>query len=238
MKTTKLNNPVTLVVVGMPGSGTTIIASFINSLERSIIFGEPTRAGSNVTFKSRYEDYRFKPGDKLEQIIDFGNRHDLLIRGYKEVWNVRHFHLIELVEGQRDKLDIVLTVLREPRRNYSSMMAMNHNRGTKGSTKQYIIYMYTSLADKILNDPLYVPIIYDEFIKDPFGTINTKLCWGVVGQMSLGNYVGGGHNSAMRSHEVKPVNSRPPSKEKGLDKMIDAYNQVLKAQQTMDCPEY
>ncbi len=123
-----------IAVIGMPRSGTTIVSAYLNSQLGALVVGEPHGIEKTAQHRSRLTTlpyrlsltqygelalYYFKP--VLDQIEEFAEIEGVSILGFKEAWTP-DINPIKIIEENADRIDRTIITLREPRRNYSSIL--------------------------------------------------------------------------------------------------------------------
>lgn len=227
------NPPIGVAVIGMPRSGSTIVTALLNSFNRAAVLGEPHRSFGKPTvteFTTRHGSLALKPQiEVLGQIEGFAAEHGLNLFGFKEVLDpLNQVFPIELVEDYADRLDYVFVTIRNPRRNYSSLVQLGHARSLKMSPSDFVTD-YGMFIDAVIDliHPQIVPVILEKFRVDPLGHIGQVTGWPVSGTYQLKAYAGGGDPHAQVAATVERHDYRPPYAGAELDEADDYYNEAL-----------
>jgi hypothetical protein len=223
-------------IIGMPRSGSTIISSLVNSLPGSFIVGEPhamARAPrpkgmeTKVTFvDTRYGLFHLKPGeDVLAQIEGFASSNSLTMYGFKECW-VPYVEIPRLIQNYRDRLDITLVTVRQPRLNYGSLEQLS-NPNVKPMSAGFFSDQYTELIGMALKPNNVHAIILDWFRVDPIAELRRATGWrDIPDTVPLQMYAGGGDVKARVAKKILPVDRRAPY-QGWMEPAEDAYHELL-----------
>lgn len=221
-----------VIITGLPRAGTTIVTSFLNSLEGATVWGEPHRSAGKskpFTMLSRHAPINFKPDyDIVDQINAYADVHDLWLRGFKEVLdtNLKVFP-IDIISRYEDRTDVSLVMFRDPRKTWSSMYAIGHNRGLGISVERFCD-MYIELGEFCLEHENSVPVVMSKFISAPVAYMGKKLALEISGAPKLLQYTGGGD-----PHTIQPgtvihgADGRPSYIGPELDAASKMYNEIV-----------
>lgn len=222
------SNMTAVAVIGMPRSGSTIIASFINSIDRATIWGEPHhyQAQNNVVFKTRYGNrVLIKDADVLQQIRDFSAKKDLAIYGFKELWNIStNLCPIEVVRHYKDRLQATLVSTRHPRKTYGSLLALGF---PKSITPEIFSAKYIEFCTFCLENDRCSPVFLDEFRATPMKSVAKATGWEISGELAIKQYTGGGDLLAMGSSKIISHDQRAGYIGEELDDATDAYHALM-----------
>jgi hypothetical protein len=217
-----------LAIIGMPRSGTTITCSYVNSLDGASVWGEPHRGQTRfpgVPLRSRYGDISLGKGEVLAQIEDFARENGLSIYGFKEPLDTYiPVDPIEVASGYGDRLDKILVTVRDPGRNFMSMLALANI--TEKQVEEYATH-YTRFTDFCFVEKRATPIILERFVKDPRGYMARKLGLPEPEKVSLKTYTGGGDGTATWSREIFPSDDRKRYEHDAVSGLYVDYESVL-----------
>lgn len=231
MKAAGLTERIAIAVIGMPRSGTTIVCSFLNSLDRSSVWGEahrvtwmqlprimPTRYGNGILYPYT---------EVLGQMKDFAVYHDLLIYGSKDVPDL-YIDPIEIVEGYGDRLDKVFVVFRNPRKVWKSMCSLGHTSGL-GIKEADFIAMYNEYMKYCLQTDNAISVVLERFRNSPKGYMSAKLGYPIVGNSTLLRYTGTGSPHTTRDGTtIHKNNEREEDDSPSLNTATRLYSEILK----------
>lgn len=227
------NPPIGIAVIGMPRSGSTIVTSLLNSFNQAAVFGEPHRSYDKPTvteFPTRYGPLMLEPRvEVLGQIEKFAMRHRLEMFGFKEVLDPLNNVLpIEIVEGYGERLDYIFVTVRDPRRNYSSLVQLGHAKSLDMSPQAFTAE-FRRFAEGILSFhlPPIIPVVLEKLRMDPMGHIRQVTGWEAPGQYTMQQYSGGGDPHAMKATLVMKTDYRPRYEGNELDEADEYYNAIL-----------
>jgi hypothetical protein len=224
----------------MPRSGSTIVASFFNSLDGAFIVGEPH---SMVAAKRPFghdwpamivtEDGIFKlfpKNDVLEQIRQYGKVSGASIYGFKEVYTINS-DPIEIIKYYKHRIDVVFVLFREPRKNYASALANKPDLSLPMSPLVFMKQLETlvDLCQPTLNTKIF-PISYELLIKNPTGHIYDASGWEFDQNndfIKLKKFPGSGDAEGRGSRHIRPSNMRKPFEGDILRKADTMYGTVL-----------
>ena len=217
-----------VAIIGMPRSGTTIVASFINSLDRATIFGEagklPKLFNDPRPFDTRYGRLMMLPQENiLKQIEGFAIKHDLLIYGTKNVFDP----WVDPTSMDYSEYDHVYVMFRNPRKVWSSMVALNNASGL-GMNVDMFIEKHRDFVDFCLSTEKAKPIILDRFRESPIAYMSQQMGIEINGPVVLEQYTGGGDPNAIKDKEVRRKSQRVPDENPALDKAASAYMEVYR----------
>ena len=217
-------------IIGMPRSGTTIVASFINSLDRATIWGEAHRVWartSPIMMDTRYGIGVLRnSGDVLGQVKAFAEKNDLLIYGTKDVLDGIVTDPIATYRSYGWKYDQVFVVFRNPRKVWASMKSLGNASGL-GMTEDRFIQKSNAFVDYCIRTNNATPIILERFREDPIKYMSTKMGLEISGPVILEKYSGTGDRGAMHAKEIRPITKRMPDDSPALDRAVEAYMEVL-----------
>ena len=189
---TNLTEPMTYFIIGLPRSGTTIVASLFNSMEDGFCLGEPhwfiksqLEMGKNYTipecidmcggkgiFTSKDYAQMHCSDFLLPNLIAYKLRtSSYLLGGYKETYRgdvlgMRMLALDSIVS------DLVIIVLREPYEVHESQMRVNWPAEKWPLVKAE---EGDAILRSFLVDDNVIPVEYNNFCANPIKTINTSL---------------------------------------------------------------
>lgn len=218
-------------IIGMPRSGTTIVASFINSLDRATIWGEAHRIVGK-TFRrimnTRYGTGMLRPNHSvLTQVEQFAVNHNLLIYGTKDVLDSIVTDPIAIYRSYGTRYDHVFVTFRDPRKTWASIKALGNARGLR-MTENEFIWRHNAFVDYCIRMNNATPIILERFRKDPIGYMSTQMGLEISGPVILEQYTGTGDAHAKYDKEIRPETKRIPDDSPALNKACDAYMEVYK----------
>lgn len=243
MHVTNHPDPIRIGMIGMPRSGSTIMSSLVNSLDGALVVGEPhamVRAQRPPGMSSvptiidtRYGTFRMFPGlDVLSQLETIatvastsGNGYDIQIVGFKECW-VPTVEPIQLLEHYDNRLTHRVVMLRDPEKNYASMMAYQYT--IKGVTPIQFTEQYCELAEYALKPGIGI-MSYELFRSAPLKALNIATGLEVAGALELKQYAGGGDPLARGSKEIRSWDHREPTKHDDLSPAIAAYKYAMES---------
>jgi hypothetical protein len=217
----------------MPRSGSTIVASFVNSIDNSLIIGEPHRLARrprpNVfertpnIYYTRYGRLDIRPDSNiLDQIDSFAAEHNCTMWGFKECWTP-WTNPIELLSEYWNRMHKVLVTIRHPRANYASIVDLGNEPWEPKSYNK----AYTALIAQCNTSASSEPIILDKFREDPVRTINRALGVGSESAFPLKQFGGGGDTYASTAKKIHKVDTRALYDGDDIDESIEAYDQLL-----------
>jgi hypothetical protein len=234
MKLIKPRDRIAIAIIGMPRSGTTIVTSFLNSLDEALIVGEPYRMlrvkrpmNRNLPniFNSRYGELLFYPDrDALLQIHAYAFKRSLKIFGFKETWTP-DIDPIALVKLYGNWICATFVVIREPRRNYASMIE-NTPQGHVPVDVSEFNRAYTRLAEST-SEPGFYSVPLASFMEDPVAAICKDTGWQISGKIELKQFVGSGDTSARSAKKIYKTDRRRPASGSLLGPSINAYQKIL-----------
>lgn len=224
--------PICVAVIGMPRSGSTIVTSLLNSFNGAAMFGEPHRSygkPSPTKFATRHGDLVLRPKeDVLTQITRFALERNLDLFGFKEVFDSSMtIDPLNLVESYGDRVDLVFVTIRDPRRNYSSLVQLGHAKSL-GLTPEKFVEEYKRFVIELALWKKYVPVILEKFRTGPLEQIRRVTGWEVPGQYKMKQYSGGGDPHAMVATLVNRNDYRPRYIGPELDEADEYYNRALR----------
>lgn len=232
MKVNTAGRGITAVaVIGTPRSGSTIITSFLNSLDGATIWGEPhgyhMSIRERIPFKTRHGDGVLVPGnDVLSQIEKFATEHNLLIYGFKDLWDAtKGICPIEIVTDYGGRLDKVLLSTRHPRKTYASMIALGH---PDSITAKIFSDKYVEFCEYCLDNEKCTPIFLDSFRESPIRSVGAATGWTIDGALEMKQYTGGGDPHGMQSSSIMPHDGRGPYTGSELNDATEAYHALIK----------
>jgi len=218
---TDLTKPTTFFILGIPRSGTTIVANLFNSIEDGFCLGEPhwlcEREGpaavargcgkvapewkqwTDETWESQYIFKAF-----IEVVLS-GKFTPYKLGGYKETYRPYTPLSEELIE-HRHAVDFFIIVLRDPIMVMSSMKAVGDDIWTVKMLNQAYQRM-----DELGQDEKAIVVVYENFCQWPMAYLNARLPFTINGLLEL--YATGhayGDPKANRSLTIE-VSEREPS---------------------------
>ena len=221
-----------VMVAGLPRTGTTVVASFLNSIEGATIWGEPHRSkgvSGDMPMRSRYGETHFRPrGNVVDQIESFADMNNLWLYGLKEVEDP---HLgvspMEIASEQGDRLDLVFVMIRNPRKTWTSLDAIGHSRGL-GWSVDIFADEYIKFANFSLNNNKTVPVIMSAFLRSPVVYMQGKLGLEIAGGLRLLQYTGGGdpHTTPLGS-VIRGSDNRLEYDGEELDEAEELYRRII-----------
>ena len=220
-------------VIGMPRSGTTIVTSFINSLDRATMWGEAHKiwGGNDRTLSTRYGDGRLKNGpDVLGQVEAFAIKHDLLIYGTKDVVDAIVTDPIATYRSYGTRYDHVFVTFRNPRKMWTSIKELGHADGL-GMTENDFIWKHNAFVNYCIRFKNATPIILERFRKDPIGYMSTQMGFEITGPVVLEKYTGGGDPHTIKDTEIRRESNRISDPSPALDKACAAYMEACRWKQ-------
>lgn len=217
-----------IAIIGMPRSGSTIVASFFNSLPKAIIMGELHRAGVSKAIESRhgsfYADFADPNTSALSQLGAFAEEHGLWLYGIKDVLdNNRGFDPAVLMKEYEEQLDLILVLFRDPRRQWTSIVSLGHK---KHIPRTEFVRRYREAYDSLGGK--YVPFVYEKFIASPVGYARLVTGWDIPDKVPLQQYSGAGDVYARSSKAINKRDSRPAASGRQLDGVARLYSSLLK----------
>jgi hypothetical protein len=217
-----------VAIIGLPRSGTTITCSFVNSLDGASVWGEPHRGQTrfpDIPLKTRYGDVALAKTEVLAHIEEFAKEHDLSICGFKEPLDTYiPVDPIEIVQGYGSRLDKIMVTIRDPGRNFMSMLVLGHIN--EDQIEEYAIH-YQRFADFCFVEPRAVPIVLERFVKNPVGYMSDKMGIDIPKGHSLKAYTGSGDQRAMWSREIFPSDDRPRYEHDAISGLYVDYEAIL-----------
>jgi hypothetical protein len=218
-------------VIGMPRSGTTIVTSFINSLDRATMWGEAHRVVSKTfprIMATRHGTGILMPDmNVLSQVETFADKHNLLIYGTKDVYDSIVTDPVATYRSYGERYDHVFVTFRDPRKTWASMKAIGHAREL-GMTEKEFIWKHNSFVNYCVRFRNATPIILERFRKDPIGYMSIQMGIEISGPLIFQQYTGGGDVHAMYDKSVRSVSSRIPDPSLALDEACAAYMEVYR----------
>lgn len=221
-----------VAIVGMPRSGSTIVASYINSLDGALIVGEPflqvqrprpTAKAWPTIVPTRYGSLNIPyQASVLDSIDDFAKYKPIQILGFKECMTAA-VDVVDLVQHLLPVLDLVLVVLREPRKNFMSMRQLTPEGHIPLSVEEFNEW-YIRLVDlTYLRTSKIQPLNLDFFRINPALELEDATGWDLAGEHAFRQYAGGGDTSARTAKSVAPVDQRVPYPGDDILPSVDAY---------------
>lgn len=225
-----------IAIIGMPRSGSTIVASYINSFDRAFILGEPHLAANSPRPMgkswSAIVDTPFDaqiilvPGkDPYPIIIEFADTFDLLTVGFKECWTP-WTNPVDIVSGMLERLDSVIVTVRDPRTNYASI----RERTKPGYPPLYSSTFnreYARLCDFVDNEPKARPVFLSFFREFPEESIKYATKWTLHGEHEFKQFAGGGDEGAAASRSIKHKDRRQPYMGRDIVQSVDRYEKLV-----------
>lgn len=187
MLKTNLVSPLDYFITGLPRSGTTIVASLLNSLDDGFCFGEPHWYLD--TRRVICDEIRHFTG-KVNNLVDCNLVKDkmdvlpklitpLLIRsntyklgGYKETYKGTPLDRL-LFRAHIPQVDFFIVVLRDPIEVHKSQRRVGWPVKEWGLDKA--LTDHDTMVDMAIHNNKAVSVWYDDFCKDPIGTMNRVL---------------------------------------------------------------
>jgi len=205
-----------VAIIGLPRSGSTIVASVVNSIDGSLIIGEPHRLTSMprprgfekrpIIFHTRYGRFdAYKGSSILDQIDEFALQHDTTMWGFKECQTFMTDALDLVVSEYSGRIDKVLDTIRHPLTNYSSLNALGHRPWEPESYNK----AYASLVKYSMTNAIASPVVLELFRKNPVGVIESALGVSAQSAFPLKQYGGGGDTYASTAKKIMKEDTRP-----------------------------
>lgn len=225
-----------IAIVGMPRSGSTIVASYINSIDDVAIVGEPYLQAKRfrpanhdwpTVVSTRYGTLEIPTTrPPLDCIEEFGGDAGLKIVGFKEC-RTAAVDVVDLVHELLPRLDLVLVVLREPRKNFMSMRQLTPEGHIPLSVEEFNEW-YISLVDLTYLRTSKVQALNLAFFRiDPALELSDATAWDLEGDHVFKSYSGGGDTNARVAQAVSPVDQRVPYPGDDIMPSVDAYEGVF-----------
>lgn len=225
-----------IAIVGMPRSGSTIVASYINSINSAMIIGEPFLQAKRprpegkdwpTIVDTRYGTLKIPYGASVMSCIDeFADGRLILISGFKECMTAA-VDVVDLVQKLLPGLDLVLVVLREPRKNFMSMRQLTPEGHIPLSVEEFNEW-YIKLVDlTYMRTSKIQPLNLDFFRIDPALELSDATGWDLEGNHTFKQYSGGGDTNARTAQSVGPVDQRVPYPGDDILPSVDAYEGVF-----------
>jgi len=175
-----------VAVIGLPGSGTSAVAKFLNGLDYTYIAETPHRLKDISRITTKYGVMHIDPHESpfvLNQIQWYAGWWDLLIYGFQETWDmdapVNPMHLTNVYAKH---IDLVLSVFREPMQLYGT----TYNK-VKSPAK--LNAMYLDMYHYAIEHENHIPLIISEFQKSPMDYMNKITGWNISGEIEDAQYV-------------------------------------------------
>lgn len=232
-----------VAIIGMPRSGTTVLASFLNSIDGAMIWGEPHRSRGKphaVKMPSRYGTVILHPEmEILPQLKSYASAYGLWMFGFKEVYDsIMRLDPINLVSSHGNALDWVFVSIRNPRKNWSSMLAIGHANmlgmdvtGFMRAYKRFIDfsrYVNFEGAYTGVTAPKVFPVVMEKFISNPVAYISSLIGYQIEGAPKLLRYTGGGDPHTIRmGTRIRKEDIRPAYLGADLAPLDVLYRQLL-----------
>ena len=219
---TDLANLTTFFILGIPRSGTTIVANLFNSIEDGFCLGEPhwlrKQEGPDAVAKAHG-----KVVGELEHWTEWADRHNMgypayikmtmapgfspyNVGGYKETYRPYTRLSEDLIRTHRHQVDFYIIVLRDPIMVMSSIKAVGDDIWTVDMLNQAYQRM-----DELGQDDKAVVVVYKDFCQYPMAYLNARLPFTIHGLLEL--YATGhayGDPKANRSTTIE-MSERKPS---------------------------
>lgn len=219
-----------IAIVGLPRSGSTIVTSFINSLDDALIVGEPYRmTGAErpprmrarpTICHTRYGILNLFPRSDLgifQQIEYFAQKVGASLYGFKEC-ETPGYDVIDIIENCGSALDHILVTIRDPLKNLGSIKELTgpsdgppsvRGLGDGSPSNSGFTDRFMKMVD-IVDSGMGNPVILDRFIQDPAAEISRATGWQLVGKHEFKQYAGGGDPMAMTAKYIKTADRRAP----------------------------
>lgn len=225
----------------MPRSGSTIIASAVNSLDDdTLIIGEPHRMAASPRppsmsatpnlIDTRHGLFDLFPtsaidADVLTQIEVFSKKRGVGKYGFKECLTTE-INPIKLVADYGSRVDFVAVAVRDPRRNYMSVIqSIGHGRGP------YDIAAFTDAYVSLINYTWLQnvsTVILEWFKEDPVKELRRATGWQwIPDKINLCPFPGGGDTYARTSKKINSYERRGLYLESDIVPALDAYIDLL-----------
>lgn len=219
-----------VMVAGLPRTGTTVVASFLNSIDGATIWGEPHRSQAvSIPMRTRYGDADFSPiDDVMDQIELFAAEKGLWLYGLKEVMDpTLGVFPMEIASKYEDRIDLVLAMIRDPRKAWMSIYAIGHAKGL-GWSAEVFANEYIKFTDLILDNNKAMPVVMSRFIRNPKAYMQSKLGLKIAGDLKLLQYTGGGDPATVQPGSViRNVDNRTSYIGPELNAASELYKEVV-----------
>lgn len=227
-----LDKPVAVAVIGLPRSGTTITCSFLNSIEKASVWGEPHRSYRKIIptrFHTRYGDYDLLPMvDVLSQIKSFAEMKNLVMYGFKEVVDPKlGIDPVSLVKDYGARIDRVLMPLRDPRKVYKSMTDIGH---AKHMDPDEFNDRYIWMTEYVLSLPHGGIVDLDKFRLKPAEVMSDALDLSIEqtdSRIKLLQFTGGGDPHTIKHSRIKRKDYRDSWRGAALNSAHKLYLSML-----------
>ncbi len=161
--------------------------------------------------------------DVFLQISGFAARFNLVLVGFKECY-VPMVDPVRLIDVYGDRINLVLLTLRDPRRNYMSMLQLTHPSARMPDAKMFNS-QYLALCDLALRG-MAKPIFLDKFRQDPTGEAKRASGLELIGEHEFGKYAGGGDPVGMTAKQVFRLDRRERYLGSEIDGAAEAYDRL------------
>jgi hypothetical protein len=210
---------------GMPRSGSTIIASFFNSIDRSFCLSEPFRSRVMLKLDTEFGPIVIRPKSKIMDIVSFVQQHEPRIYGWKEVYNRGvPGQFWRIMSETLPLLDTRVAVIRDPRRAYASHVALATGGDAWPAREWQAAYL--SVYHTLLHFNFRF-LLFERFLSNPIDHVNETLGLGLYGVPGLvPNQLKGGDVGGMESARIRKEDIRPPYQGDGIEQAESLYREI------------
>jgi hypothetical protein len=222
----------TVAIIGMPRSGSTIVASYINSMPGVFIVGEPFLAANSprpmgklwpTIADTDYGEPLIIHQDRpvFPTIMEFVNKiGGINMVGFKECWTP-WTDPITIVEDLG--IHTVLVTIREPPKNYMSMYERRPPDTPPFSVRKFNAE-YVRFCDFPRSYPVARAVFLDDFRLNPKREIERATGWDLPDHHKFTHFTGGGDESARVATKVKKRDTRTPYNGNDIVQSVKTYN--------------
>jgi hypothetical protein len=178
-----------MFLLGVPRSGTTIVASLFNSLEDGFCLGEPhwyLKTGHEDTGAYGKVKEHCRPVEDPKLIIETNiipilQDTDYMLGSFKETWHRHHrADLRALLARNMSVIDHLIILFRDPILTLSSLRA--HDWGEL--RPHHIVKDYYEL-DKLASHPKGIGLVFEDFCEGPLEYLNSRLPFQIEGPLDI-----------------------------------------------------
>jgi hypothetical protein len=170
---TNLDKTAIYYILGVPRTGTTIIASVFNSLDDGFCLMEP-------------HWYQRATHNREIDIMETWGRwpyNSTRLIGYKETYRLGHAMCEELIDRHTPLVDFFVVVFRNPVKVLSSQHALGW---TEWDHPRFVNAAYRRLEELIQEWPdAAIPVVYEDFVPNPLDYLNDKLPFQIEGELRI-----------------------------------------------------
>lgn len=214
----EIMQPLVVGVFCLPRSGSTILTSFLNSIDRSVFLSEPHgRHQPKKKIPTRYGDLLY--GETvMGSLLTFSCQRELTLVGYKEIWHpIQEDRMWAILDKDFDHFDLIVTTLRDPLRIYSSI---SHTELPEKKFNRVYIEFHEKMKSLQAKT-----VVLDKFRRNPSGHINTVLPFDVPRISLIPRQLQGGDPYAIRADKVDAAETREPWPRRNLMDAVRYYEQ-------------